>query len=53
MSSPPVEPLQPLVAELSGKLTLLIPDVLSEAVAFRVNDPEPAGLNQSLPAAES
>ena len=44
---PPVEPVQPLVAETSGKLTST-PDWASPAVAFRVNEPEPAGRNQRV-----
>ncbi len=43
VSLPPVEPVQPVVAETLGKATELIPDWASLAVAFRVNVPPAAG----------
>ena len=48
MSVPPFEPAQPDVPETSGKVTLATPLWSSDAVALRVNEPEPAGLNQSV-----
>ena len=47
MSGPPL-PLNPSNEERSGKLTSAMPEPPAEAVAFRVNDPEPAGRNQSV-----
>ena len=47
VSVPPVEPVQPVVPETSGKLTWT-PDWGSLAVAFRVKEPVPVGRNQSV-----
>ncbi len=49
VSVPPVEPDHPLVSETFGNTTEATPDWVSLAVAFRLNDPVPAGLNQSVP----
>ena len=48
MVSVPPPPLKPFSAERSGNVTLAMPEPPAEAVAFRVNDPEPAGRNQSV-----
>jgi hypothetical protein len=47
VSVPPVEPDHPLVVETSGNVTDVIPAC---ALAFRVNEPAPAGRNQTVPA---
>ena len=43
MSVPPVEPLQPDVADTSGNATPVTDVVASDAVACSVNEPVPAG----------
>jgi hypothetical protein len=47
VSVPPAEPDQPLVAERSGNFTDVVP---ASALALRVNEPAPAGRNQTVPA---
>ena len=44
VSAPPVEPVQPVVAETSGNATCVTVDSASLAVAASVNEPEAAGL---------
>jgi hypothetical protein len=48
VSLPPVEPVQPPVAETSGKATWVTPDSPSEAVTFSVNEPLDPGRNHCV-----
>ena len=48
VKAPPVEPLQPPVAETSGKASWATPDSLSLAVPVSVNEPEPDGRNHCV-----
>jgi hypothetical protein len=53
VSAPPAELDHPLVEDASGKATWAIPVCGSDAVALRVNDPDPAGRNHIVSVPES